>query len=78
MAYHARNAGANAVLGMRFDHRVISESWVEICAYGTAVVAVAIGGVPGQRRLSRNRRRSAPPPPEPGLYEATMTEPGPS
>jgi uncharacterized protein YbjQ (UPF0145 family) len=78
MAYHARNAGANAVLGMRFDHRVISESWVEICAYGTAVVAVAIGGVPPQRRLSRSRRRTAPAPPDPALYETTMTEDGPS
>lgn len=78
MAYHARNAGANAVLGMRFDHRVISESWVEICAYGTAVVAVAIGGVPPQRRLSRSRRRSTPAPPDPALYETTMTEDGPS
>lgn len=78
MAYHARNAGANAVLGMRFDHRVISESWVEICAYGTAVVAVAIGGLPPQRRLSRSRRRSTPAPPEPTLYETTMTEDGPS
>jgi uncharacterized protein YbjQ (UPF0145 family) len=78
MAYHARNAGANAVLGMRFDHRVISESWVEICAYGTAVVAVAIGGVPPQRRLSRSRRRATPAPPDPAMYESTMTEDGPS
>jgi uncharacterized protein YbjQ (UPF0145 family) len=78
MAYHARNAGANAILGMRFDHRVISESWVEICAYGTAVVAVAIGGVPPQRRISRSRRLATPAPPEPTLYESTMTEDGPS
>ncbi len=78
MAYHARNAGANAVLGMRFDHRVISESWVEICAYGTAVVAVAIGGVPPQRRISRSRRLATPPPPEPTLYEATMADEGPA
>jgi uncharacterized protein YbjQ (UPF0145 family) len=77
MAYHARNAGANAVLGMRFDHRIISETWVEICAYGTAVVAVALGA-PSQRRMSRSRRRTAPAPPEPTLYEATMTEDGPS
>jgi uncharacterized protein YbjQ (UPF0145 family) len=34
----ARRHGANAVIGMRFDHRTLSNSWTEICAYGTAVV----------------------------------------
>src|SRR5512139_3547223 len=33
----ALRRGANAVIGMRFDHREISDAWVEICAYGTAV-----------------------------------------
>jgi uncharacterized protein YbjQ (UPF0145 family) len=36
----AYQRGANAVLGMRFDHRPISESWTEICAYGTAVFVI--------------------------------------
>lgn len=36
----ARRHGANAVLGMRFDHRAISSNWTEICAYGTAVLVV--------------------------------------
>jgi uncharacterized protein YbjQ (UPF0145 family) len=35
----ARRRGANAILGMRFDNRDITSMWVEICAYGTAVVA---------------------------------------
>jgi uncharacterized protein YbjQ (UPF0145 family) len=35
----ADRRGANAVIGMRFDHRRIGEYWGEICAYGTAVVA---------------------------------------
>lgn len=35
----ARRRGANAVIGMRFDHRLVSDYWTEICAYGTAVVA---------------------------------------
>ena len=39
MALAARERGANAVVGMRFDHRTITQ-WAEICAYGTAVVAV--------------------------------------
>ncbi len=40
MALAAARKGANAVIGMRFDHREISDYWAEICAYGTAVVAV--------------------------------------
>lgn len=38
MVAHARNGGANAILNMRFDHRNISEMWMEICAYGTSVI----------------------------------------
>ncbi|HEX6498362.1 MAG TPA: YbjQ family protein [Micromonosporaceae bacterium] len=38
----AQKRGANAVVGMRFDHRVISESWAEMCAYGTAVWVVPV------------------------------------
>lgn len=37
MMVHARELGANAVVGMRFDHRNVSDMWGEICAYGTAV-----------------------------------------
>ena len=33
----ARLNGANAVIGMRFDHRPVNAGWNEICAYGTAV-----------------------------------------
>jgi uncharacterized protein YbjQ (UPF0145 family) len=33
----ARRNGANAVVGMRFDHRPVTAAWNEICAYGTAV-----------------------------------------
>jgi uncharacterized protein YbjQ (UPF0145 family) len=64
MAFHARSQGANAVLAMRFDHRIISSLWVEICAYGTAVVAVPIRRTPRQRR-------EAPASPDPMMYEAT-------
>lgn len=37
----ARRLGANAVIGMRFDSRDCGEMWMEMCAYGTAVIAVA-------------------------------------
>lgn len=35
----ASQQGATAIIGMRFDHREVSNAWMEICAYGTAVVA---------------------------------------
>lgn len=38
MVQHARQKGANAVLGLRFDHRTVAGKWTEICAYGTAMV----------------------------------------
>lgn len=38
MIERAARLGANAVLGMRFDHREVSGAWMEVCAYGTAVV----------------------------------------
>jgi uncharacterized protein YbjQ (UPF0145 family) len=38
MAERARQLGANAVVGLRFDHRTIANQWTEICAYGTAMV----------------------------------------
>lgn len=37
MIEEARKKGANAVIGTRFDNRLISTAWAEICAYGTAV-----------------------------------------
>ena len=70
MVFHARNQGANAVLAMRFDHRVINSAWVEICAYGTAVVAIPIRRAPRQRR-------ELPAAPNPTLYETTMANPEP-
>jgi len=42
MAKNAQNRGANAIVGMRFDHRDLTSSWIEICAYGTAVVVAAV------------------------------------
>lgn len=38
MAQNAQARGANAIVAMRFDHRNLTASWIEICAYGTAVV----------------------------------------
>jgi uncharacterized protein YbjQ (UPF0145 family) len=38
----ARNRGGNAIVGMRFDTTEIGDAWTEICAYGTAVLAVPV------------------------------------
>jgi uncharacterized protein YbjQ (UPF0145 family) len=38
----ARAKGGNAVVGMRFDTSEMGDVWTELCAYGTAVVAVPI------------------------------------
>jgi uncharacterized protein YbjQ (UPF0145 family) len=36
----ARARGGNAVVAMRFDTSEMGDTWTELCAYGTAVVAV--------------------------------------
>lgn len=38
----ARARGGNAIIGMRFDTSEMGDVWTEICAYGTAVVAVPV------------------------------------
>ena len=38
MRLAALGLGGNAVIAMRFDHRQVTESSNEVCAYGTAVI----------------------------------------
>lgn len=38
----ARARGGNAVICMRFDTSDMADTWTELCAYGTAVVAIPI------------------------------------
>jgi uncharacterized protein YbjQ (UPF0145 family) len=38
MVQHAQDAGANAVIGMRYDANEIADGITEVLAYGTAVV----------------------------------------
>lgn len=40
MLEHARVKGGNAVVGLRFDSAALGDGSTEVCAYGTAVVAV--------------------------------------
>jgi uncharacterized protein YbjQ (UPF0145 family) len=38
MVKHARDLGANAVIGMRYDANDVAEGVTEVLAYGTAVI----------------------------------------
>src|SRR6185312_3033961 len=38
----AQARGGNALIAMRFDTTELGSNWTEICAYGTAVVAVPV------------------------------------
>jgi uncharacterized protein YbjQ (UPF0145 family) len=42
MLEHARTKGGNAVVGLRFDSGDLGADGSELCAYGTAVVAVPV------------------------------------
>jgi uncharacterized protein YbjQ (UPF0145 family) len=38
MTEYAAGWRANAVVGVRFEHRAVTAAWSEVCAYGTAVL----------------------------------------
>jgi uncharacterized protein YbjQ (UPF0145 family) len=42
MIQAAERRGANAIIGMRFDHRGVTGAWNEVCAYGTAVLVASV------------------------------------
>ena len=42
MIHAAQTRGVNAVIAMRFDNRDITDYWMEVCAYGTAVLAIPV------------------------------------
>lgn len=45
MCAHARQLGANAIIGVRYDATEIMQGITEVLCYGTAVVVVAGDGV---------------------------------
>ncbi|MCL2780019.1 MAG: YbjQ family protein [Actinomycetia bacterium] len=47
----AKARGGNAIIAMRFDTSEMGTNWTEICAYGTAVVAVPVDD--GARQTAR-------------------------
>jgi uncharacterized protein YbjQ (UPF0145 family) len=56
----ARQRGGNAVIGMRFDTSEMGDVWSEICAYGTAVVAVPVDDAARQTAAELGYGQSAP------------------
>ena len=58
MVHVAEQRGANAVVGMRFDHRDFTNAWAEMCAYGTAVVVVPLHVVSGAHMADRSAAAS--------------------
>jgi len=61
----ARAKGANAVIGMRFDTSEMGETWTELCAYGTAVVAIPVDDAAKQTAAALGYGAPAGPPPTP-------------
>ena len=58
----ARAKGGNAVVGMRFDTNDMAETWTELCAYGTAVVAIPISEGAKQTAAALGYGQPAPAP----------------
>ncbi|HZC73331.1 MAG TPA: YbjQ family protein [Jatrophihabitans sp.] len=73
MLEHARQKGANAVVGMRFDTSEMGETWTELCAYGTAVVAVPV--TEGARQTAQSLGYAGPGGPPPGQGPAPHQQP---
>jgi uncharacterized protein YbjQ (UPF0145 family) len=67
MLEQARAKGGNAVIGMRFDTSEMGDVWTELCAYGTAVVAIPVDEAAKQTAtsLGYGNPGGAPPTPEP-------------
>jgi uncharacterized protein YbjQ (UPF0145 family) len=67
MLEHARQKGGNAVIGMRFDTSEMGDVWTELCAYGTAVVAIPVTDAAKQtaQAMGYGGPGGAPPTPEP-------------
>jgi len=78
MLEHARSKGGNAVIGMRFDTSEMGDVWTELCAYGTAVVAVPIDEAAKQTAtsLGYGNPGGAPATPEPAAAHAQPAQPG--
>jgi len=76
MLEHARAKGGNAVVAMRFDTAEMGDVWTELCAYGTAVVAVPLdeGARQTAAALGYGQPGGAPTSPEPVNPQQLQTQ----
>jgi uncharacterized protein YbjQ (UPF0145 family) len=72
----ARVRGGNAVIGMRFDTSEMGPNWTEICAYGTAVVAVPVSDAAKQTAAALGYGQPGQPTPQHGPPTAAPGSPG--
>jgi uncharacterized protein YbjQ (UPF0145 family) len=70
MLEHARSKGGNAVVAMRFDTSEMGNTWTELCAYGTAVVAVPLDDAARQTAAELGYGPAAEPPAVPAAQPA--------
>jgi uncharacterized protein YbjQ (UPF0145 family) len=78
MLEHARQKGGNAVIGMRFDTSEMGDVWTELCAYGTAVVAVPVDEAARQTAaaLGYGQPGGSPASPDPVQQQPQYGQPG--
>lgn len=70
----AQARGGNALIAMRFDTTELGGNWSEICAYGTAVVAIPVTEEARQTALQLGYNR--PGQPAPAQQSAPPAQPG--
>jgi uncharacterized protein YbjQ (UPF0145 family) len=84
MLDHARVKGGNAVIGMRLDSASTGDGRIELCAYGTAVVAAPVDEGArqtatslgyGQPGAASGEENAAPAPSEQPQYEQPAQQP---
>jgi uncharacterized protein YbjQ (UPF0145 family) len=66
MFEEARVRGGNAVIAMRFDTSEMGPNWTEICAYGTAVVAIPVSDAAKQTAAALGYGQPGQPTPQGG------------
>jgi len=77
MLEHARQKGGNAVVGLHFDASASGAGFTELCAYGTAVVAIPIDEGARQTATSLGYGQpSAPAEPQPAYGQQPYGQPG--
>ena len=76
MVEEAERRGGNAILAMRFDTSEMGDVWTELCAYGTAVVAVPMdeGARQTAAALGYGQPGGAPTSPEPVNPQQMQTQ----